>query len=87
MVALGEGAVSYEQGTPVTMNTKNPEPRTLKKLRAFSPQVAPCPYFIPIERLHTEEYDPFIQSQLARRNQLSGLMWCKFGHVTFKISN
>ena len=30
---------------------------------------------------HTVEYDPFIKSQLASRNQLSDLMWCKFGHV------
>jgi len=31
------------------------------------------------------EYDPFIKSQLASRNSLLGLMWCKFGHVTVEI--
>ena len=31
---------------------------------------------------HTVEYDPFIKSQLAARNYLYGLVWCKFGHVT-----
>ena len=31
---------------------------------------------------HTVEYDPFIKSQLASRNQLSGFTWCEFGHVT-----
>ena len=31
---------------------------------------------------HTVEYDTFIKNQLALRNWLSGLMWCKFGHVT-----
>jgi len=36
-------------------------------------------------RTHTMEYDPFIKSQLASRNELEGLMWCKFGHVTLKI--
>ena len=30
--------------------------------------------------------DPFIKSQLASRNLLSGLTWCKFGHVTVEIS-
>ena len=30
---------------------------------------------------HTVEHDPFIKSQLASRNWLQGLMWCKFGHV------
>jgi len=28
------------------------------------------------------DYDPFIKSQLASRNQLQDLMWCKFGHVS-----
>ena len=32
-------------------------------------------------RIHTVEYEPFIRSQLASRNSLQGLMWCKFGHV------
>ena len=35
---------------------------------------------------HTVEYVPFIQSQLASRNQRLVLMWCKIGHVTVKIS-
>ena len=26
---------------------------------------------------------PFIQIQFATRNQFQGLVWCKFGHVTF----
>ena len=30
---------------------------------------------------HMVEYDPFVKSQLASRNQLQGLLWCKFGHV------
>ena len=29
----------------------------------------------------TMEYDTFIKSQLASRNLVQGLMWCKFGHV------
>ena len=31
---------------------------------------------------HTVDCDPFIKGQLASRNQLSGLVWCKFGHAT-----
>ena len=31
---------------------------------------------------HTMEFNPFIKSQLASHNQLGGVMWCKFGHVT-----
>jgi len=42
---------------------------------------------LPIAPFHTVEYHPFIKSQLALRNQLEGLLWCKFGHVTVKISN
>ena len=34
---------------------------------------------------HTMDYDPLIKSQLASRNQLWGLVWCKFGHMTLKI--
>ena len=30
------------------------------------------------------EYDPFIKSQLASRNQLHGLMWRTLDHVTFE---
>ena len=29
-----------------------------------------------------EEYDPFIKSQLASRNEREGLFWCISGHVT-----
>ena len=36
-------------------------------------------------RSHTVEYDPFIKSQLASRNQIEGLMRCKFGHVTSRM--
>ena len=36
---------------------------------------------------HTGEYDSFIKSQLESRNQLQGLMQCKFGHVAFKNPN
>ena len=36
---------------------------------------------------HTLDYDPFIQSQLASRNQLEGPTWCEFAHATFEISN
>ena len=36
---------------------------------------------------HTVDYDPFIKSQLASRNWLKGLMWCKFGHVTVELSS
>ena len=32
----------------------------------------------------TVDYDPFIKSQLVSCNQLKGLIWCKFGHVTVK---
>ena len=32
--------------------------------------------------IHTVDYDPFIQSQLASCNQLEGLTLCKIGHVT-----
>ena len=31
------------------------------------------------------DYETFIDSQLASRNQLYGLMWCKFGQVTLEI--
>ena len=34
----------------------------------------------------TAEFDPFIKSQLASRNQLLRLMWCKFGHVMLEKS-
>ena len=34
----------------------------------------------------TVKSTPVIKSQLASRNQLWGLLWCKFGHVTLKIS-
>jgi len=37
--------------------------------------------------IRTVEYDPFIKSQLAARNQLYGLIWFKFGHVTLEISS
>ena len=33
-----------------------------------------------LRALHTEVHDPFIQSQLASRNQVEGLTWCKFRH-------
>ena len=33
---------------------------------------------------HTVDYAPFIKSQLASRNQLEGLVWCTFGHVTLE---
>jgi hypothetical protein len=33
----------------------------------------------------TMGYEPFVESQLASCNQLEGRMWCKFGHVAFKI--
>ena len=36
---------------------------------------------------HTVEHDPFIKSPIAPRNQLYGLRWCKFGHVTVKTPN
>jgi hypothetical protein len=32
---------------------------------------------------HKDDYDPFIKSDLASRNELSSLMWCKYGHVLF----
>ena len=32
-------------------------------------------------RGHTAENDPVIKIQLASRNQLEDLVWCKFGHV------
>ena len=35
-----------------------------------------------LRTLHSVEVDSFIKSQLASRSQLSGLIWCKFGHVT-----
>jgi len=31
--------------------------------------------------LRTVEYGPFIKRQVAARNLLEGLVWCKFGHV------
>ena len=31
---------------------------------------------------YTVELDPVIQSQLETRDEVDGLMWCKFGHVT-----
>jgi len=34
----------------------------------------------------TMDYDPFIKSQLASRNELSGLMWREISHVTLEIS-
>ena len=34
--------------------------------------------------IHTVVYGPFITSQLASRNELECLMWCKFGNVTLK---
>jgi len=37
-----------------------------------------------IVQYHTVEYDPFIKSQLASRNQLQGRVWCKCGHVMFE---
>ena len=36
--------------------------------------------------VHTVDYDPFIDRQLASRNQLEGLTWCKFGHATVDIA-
>ena len=36
---------------------------------------------------HTEDYDPFIKSQLPSRNQLKGRMWCKCGHVIPQITD
>jgi len=33
------------------------------------------------------EYDPFLKSQLASRNQLQGLVCCTFGHITFETPN
>ena len=50
---------------------------------------SPClhPQWMPlsVDYIHTVEFDPFIKSQLTARNQLQGLMWCKFGQVTLKI--
>ena len=37
--------------------------------------------------VNTVKYDPFIISQLASRNLLWGLVWCKSGHVMFEIRN
>ena len=37
------------------------------------------------ETIHTLGYDPFIKSQLASRNELEGVVWCTFGHVTLNF--
>ena len=34
----------------------------------------------------TVEYDPSIKSQLASRNSLQGLVWCKSGQVTVEMT-
>ena len=36
---------------------------------------------------HTVEYNLFIKSHLASRNEIYGLMWCNFGHATFEHPN
>ena len=36
---------------------------------------------------HTVEYDLFIKNHRASRNQLQGLMWCRFGHLALNLLN
>jgi hypothetical protein len=43
-----------------------------------------APARIPHHIIHRVQCEPFIKRQRASHNQLWGLMWCKFGHVTFK---
>jgi len=38
-----------------------------------------------LKHVHTVEYDPFIQSQLAPCNWIEGPIWCKDGHVKLEI--
>jgi len=46
--------------------------------------VSPAPS---AEPSRTMKYDSFIKRQFASRNQLQGLIWCTFGHVTLEISS
>ena len=49
----------------------------------FAPGSLDSVFLLLAPGFHMVENDPFIKSQLASRNQLYGLMRCKFGHVTF----
>ena len=42
--------------------------------------IPPAP-FPPRDPTHTAEYDPFNKSQLAPRNEIECLLWCKSGHA------
>ena len=54
----------------------------------FAPGLPPgwrhCPGR-PVGTTHTVDYGPFIESQLASRNEVQGLMWHKFGQIASQI--
>ena len=39
-----------------------------------------------LSTIHTVEYNPVHTRQQALRNQIEGLTWCQFGHITTQLS-